>query len=159
MWLGQRYEHTESCRQSLLESVERLEKAYGELNDAIWDHKRSTSPPPTHCDSLEHERKKFEQLAGAETERDTLQQQLATAEREREGLNEYGEKMLEVTKENIREGCFDADAEHMADVAVQLGLIQFVPYDPDKHGCVDCEPGDKIYYWGNPTPDSGGGDE
>ena len=66
--------------------------------------------------------------------------------------------MLEETKECIRVGGFDCDAQHMAEAAVELGLMQFTPYDPEVHGEVEAELGDKIYWWGNvPTKDADDG--
>lgn len=67
-------------------------------------------------------------------------------------LADFGRKMLELTKECIRHGAFECDAEAMANEAVECGLIEWVAFDPDLHGgCVECqeelEPGDMIY-WG-----------
>lgn len=61
----------------------------------------------------------------------------------------FGQIMLEATKEAIREGAFEMDAEQAANDAVNVGLIQYVPYDPEKHGEVEAEVGDNIYYWGD----------
>lgn len=66
---------------------------------------------------------------------------------------EYGRRILEEhTKECIRWGTFDADAEGMADLAVECGLMEYVPYDPDVHtefiGDGEFDQGDMIYYWG-----------
>lgn len=67
-------------------------------------------------------------------------------------LAEFGRRMLEATKECIREGWFEYNAESMADEAVKLGLIDQVIYDPDTHvGVQDAEPGDRIYWWGEPN--------
>lgn len=63
-------------------------------------------------------------------------------------LHRFAEFALEAVKEAIREGCFDIDAETLADEAVECGLIEKVPYDPEKHGYDgDLDPGDLIYYW------------
>ena len=64
-------------------------------------------------------------------------------------LEQFGREMLAMTKECIKEGWFECDAEIMADRAVECGLIQKVKYDPDKHAGVSAEhePGDVIYYW------------
>lgn len=69
-------------------------------------------------------------------------------------LLKFGERALNELKECIVESGFDVDAERLADHAVAYGLMEYVPYDPEKHGeslGEDYEPGDMIYYWGT-TP-------
>ena len=66
-------------------------------------------------------------------------------------LTEFGAKVLEEVKECIVEGGFEIECETLADFAVEFELMQYVPYDPDKHALtLDCEvdPGSNIYYWG-----------
>lgn len=68
---------------------------------------------------------------------------------------EFGRMAFECVKECISEGCFDCDAETLAELAVKAGLMVYEPYDPAKHSMEfsdhDYEPGDMIYYWGNPS--------
>jgi hypothetical protein len=68
---------------------------------------------------------------------------------------EFGRMAFECLKECISEGCFDCDAEMLAELAVKSGLMVCEPYDPAKHNMEfsdhDYEPGDMIYYWGKPS--------
>lgn len=70
-------------------------------------------------------------------------------------LAEFGKVMLAEVKECIVECGFWMYSETVADKAVEYGLMQYVAYDPDKHGALDAEyePGDMIYYWGKATDD------
>jgi anti-sigma28 factor (negative regulator of flagellin synthesis) len=67
------------------------------------------------------------------------------------GLAQFGQQALESVKEAITEGHFHCDAEALADMAVDAGLIVCEPYDPERHklafGDDQYEPGDMIYYW------------
>ena len=68
-------------------------------------------------------------------------------------LAKFGESVLDEVKECVTCGGYEIAAETLADRAVELGFFQWIPYDPDKHGEVECDPGDKIYYWGKPEGD------
>lgn len=65
---------------------------------------------------------------------------------------EFGRMAFDCLKECILEGCFDCDAEMLAELAVRAGIMVYEPYDPAKHilnnNGYDYEPGDMIYYWG-----------
>ena len=66
-------------------------------------------------------------------------------------LAEFGEKVFAELREAIAEGGFDMDAKGIADLAVETWLMEYIPYDPEKHnfdGCEEVEPGDMIYWWG-----------
>lgn len=66
---------------------------------------------------------------------------------------DFGQMAFEVVKDCIVEGCFDCDAETLAEIAVKAGLMVYEPFDPEKHAMKDheYEPGDMIYYWGKPS--------
>jgi len=68
-------------------------------------------------------------------------------------LAKFGEKVLEQVKDCVRDGCFELEAEDLADFAGECGLFQHIPYDPAKHGELECEPGDMIYWWGTEADD------
>lgn len=70
-------------------------------------------------------------------------------------LADFGKKALEEVKECVLNGGYEIAAEDLADFAVECELMQFIPYDPNKHGKTefDCEPGDMIYYWGKEVND------
>ena len=65
---------------------------------------------------------------------------------------EFGRRAFAIVKQSIQECSFDCDAEELADIAVQCGLMIHVPFDPAKHDKEffghEYEVGDMIYYWG-----------
>jgi hypothetical protein len=65
---------------------------------------------------------------------------------------EFGRLTFGLLKECIAEGCCDCDPEAIAELAVRVGLMVYVPYDPAKHDMQlsdhEYEVGDMIYYWG-----------
>lgn len=68
---------------------------------------------------------------------------------------DFGRMAFECLKECISEGCFECDAETLAELAVKAGLMVYEPYDPTRHNMEfsdhEYEPGDMIYYWGKPS--------
>lgn len=73
-----------------------------------------------------------------------------------EPLVEFGEKVLEEVKECVANGGYELEAHVLADIAVGVGLMQFIPYDPKVHGDagIGGDIGDKIYWWGERATDS-----
>lgn len=65
-----------------------------------------------------------------------------------EQLLAFGRWVYEQTLECIRKGYLEMDMEDFADKMVELGVFQFVPYDPEKHGDREADPGEMIYFWG-----------
>lgn len=67
-------------------------------------------------------------------------------------LHKFGEEMWEWLKD--KEDLFEFDeSEEILGIGQKYGLVENVEYDPLKHGEMDCDEGDMIWYWGDAKDD------
>lgn len=69
---------------------------------------------------------------------------------EQQPYAKLGMDLLDEAKDRVSEGQMGEEDEHVMELAAEHGAgnVQRVPYDPAKHGPIDAEPGDLIWYWG-----------
>ena len=64
-------------------------------------------------------------------------------------FEQFGRLAFEELKDCLLEDGLEMDASNLAVLAIQCGLMKQVPYDSDKHGEIEGESGDLIYWWGD----------